>query len=189
MRKVGVVLAVALVSAVQLSACSSSPPSRFTSLDPDKTFSSLTADERHQFCEDRSQYMGSRVSTDDRKKIGCAGTAGKGAGQTACERAYQACLNAPAPEPQSSCDGFAKDAQGCVATVDEATQCAQAQADALEKLASAADDTCKDLGKTSKKAEPVKAPAACAKVERLCPKLFDEPALDEAKSQLPSTLP
>jgi hypothetical protein len=202
MHKGGVVLAVALVAAVQLSACSSSS-SRFTSLDPGKTFTSLSAGERQQFCEDRFQYMSSRVSADDRKKIACsraagaaAGTGASGtgasdaaAGKASCQQVYQACMNVPSPELESSCDTFAKSAAGCVATVDEATQCAQAQADALEKLVSTADDTCKDLGKTAKKSAPVKSPEACNRVSTLCPKLFDESALDEGKSPPPARRP
>ncbi len=57
-----------------------------------------------------------------------------------------------------ACDGASElvrwlptSAVGCTATVDEVSQCAHAQADSLEKIASGADSACDHLGKPSKK--------------------------------------
>jgi hypothetical protein len=187
MRNVGVVLAVTLVSGIQVAACSSSSsPASVTSIGSDKTFAGLTTDERRQYCEDQLKYMSSRVSREDRRKIDCAtaaGTAGSGGGsdggksQAACQQVYQACLSVPGAAPKSSCDTFPEDADGCVATVGEASACAAAQADALEALASQADDTCKNLGQaTGGDGEVSKTPDACVRVQLLCPKLFTEQA-------------
>ncbi len=187
MHNVGAALAVTLVSALQVAGCTSSKS--ITSLPTDKTLSSLTVDERRQYCEDRFHYMSSRVSKDDRKKIDCAaaaGTVGSTGGstsdksRTACKDVYQTCMGVPAAEPQSSCDDFPKSAADCAATVGDADACAETQADALEKLAGDADGTCKSLS-TSRKARLLTSQvpeSACAKVDRMCPKLFDEPALD-----------
>jgi hypothetical protein len=189
MHNVGAALAVTLVSAAQLAGCSSSKG--ITSLDPDKKLSSLTTEERRQYCEDRYHYMTSRVPKDDRHKIDCSvsaadvGTSGAAITdkeRSACQEVYQACVGLPAPEPQSSCDDFPKNAADCTATVGDVDTCAVAQADALEKLAAGADATCSRLDRARQgKDRPSKAPAECTKVQQLCPKLFDEPALDAGK--------
>src|SRR5690242_16392896 len=145
MRYFGAVLAITLGSAVGLAACSS----RVTSLDSEKTFAGLTADERRQYCEDQSQYMSSRVDQEEMKKIKCADAAravvsGGGAGgavtekaRPACQQVYEACMSVPAQEePQSSCETFASDVEGCAATVGDATKCAEVRADELAERAS-----------------------------------------------------
>jgi hypothetical protein len=185
MRKVGVALAVTLVSGIQLSACSSSSGPQVTSLEPSKTLAQLTTEERTQFCRDQFQYMVSRVSTDDARKIDCsiaASAAGNGTvsgaqAQTACQQVYRACIAVPAQQPQSSCDTFAPKADGCMATVGEASACTQAHADALEQLAKKADDTCNNLGQPAMSAaeDPSQTPEACVRVETLCPMLFATP--------------
>ena len=178
-------LAVTLASAVQLSACASSKS--ITSLDSDKPLSKLTTEERRQYCEDRFHYLSTQVSTDDRKKIKCAAAAATVEGgsasdkaRAACEQVYQTCMGTPATELQGSCDDFPKAAAECTATVGEASACATAQAKALDQLAHDADTTCKDdqsHPKESKDHVAAQPPADCARVELLCPKLFDEPAL------------
>lgn len=186
MRNVGAALATAFVSAVQLSACTH--PARVTSLEPSKTLSSLTTEERRQFCEDRFHYAISRISKEDRKKINCSvaagavGSGGKsetGKARAACQQVYQICMSVPAPEPQSSCDAFPRSAGDCTATVGEASECAEAQADALEKLASEADATCKNPVRAQERGpdQPAKMPMACTRLQLLCPKLVDEPVL------------
>jgi len=191
MHHLGAAIALALASAVQLAACSS----RVTTLDPDKTLSSLSVEERRQYCEDQFQYLSSRVPGSALQKIHCANTAGAiGTGdgsdtaraRSACQQAYQACLSVPAQEPQSSCETFPAEAQDCPARVGEATKCTEAQADALAKQASRADDVCKDVGRQAQReqAQGQDRSAAiqdCARVQLLCPKLFSEPATGTAR--------
>ncbi len=188
MHKVGAALVVTLASAAQLAGCSSSAKG-ITSLPSEKTLSSLTSQERRQFCEDRFHYLSSRVSADDRKKIDCAVAAEKVQGvdgsspdkaQAACEQVYETCVGVPAKEPSSACDDFPKGAADCAATVGDVNTCAEAQADALEKLAGDADSACKSTASPSK--DPTsQTPKDCVRVQRMCPKLFDEPALDRTK--------
>jgi hypothetical protein len=188
MRNVGAALAMAFVSAVQLSACSH--PARVTSLEPNRTLSSLTTEERRQFCEDRFHYAISRVSNENRKKINCsvaAGAVGSGGksntdrARAACQQVYQICMSVPAPEPQSPCDAFPRSADDCTATVGEASECAEAQADTLEKLASRAEDTCKNPDRSEESGPDEPAKVACANLQLLCPKLVDEPTLGLGK--------
>jgi hypothetical protein len=189
MHHLGAALALALASAIQLAACSP----RVTSLDENKTLSSLSVDDRRQFCEDQFKYMSSRVPKEDVRKINCAATAGAiGTGdgsdtaraRSACQAAYQACLSVPAVEPQSSCETFPTDAQDCAAKVGEATKCVEAQADALAKQASSADDACRDVGRTvgrEQSKEDSTVTQDCARVQQLCPKLFSEPTMGTGK--------
>jgi hypothetical protein len=185
MRYFGAALALTLVSAIELAACSS----RVTSLESEKTFSSLSADERRKFCEDQFQYTSGRVDKEDLKRIKCADAAravvsGDGAvterERPACQKVYEACMSVPAQEAQSSCETFAADAEGCAATVGDASKCAEAKADELEELASRADAACRELGRpqasAQKKAKVVEASKtqACTRVQQLCPKLFGE---------------
>lgn len=190
MPNVGAALAVILVSAVQLAGCSSSSKS-ITSLDSDKTLSSLTTKERRQYCEDRTHYVSSRVSPDDRRKIKCAAAASEvgstgasavGKAKAVCQTVYQTCMSLPPPEPSSPCEGFPASAADCTATVGDANACAEDQADALEKLASGADATCSRVGQTRRQmSQAPETSDACSRVQLLCPKLFEEPALDRSK--------
>ncbi len=196
MSKVGAAIAVTFGSTLLFSACSSSEKS-ITTLPADKTLAALSPEERQQYCQDRFHYLSTRVSADDRTKPDCSAAAagvGKNGGtdtakaRAACQQVYTACMGTLSPQPQVSCDSFPKDAQSCTATVGEVDDCAAAQADALEKLASSAEGTCDALASTTpRKADrttptmPSPAPspstAPCDRVQRLCPKLFDEPAL------------
>jgi len=184
MHHIGAIVALTLMSAVQLAACSS----RVTTLDPDKQLSSLSTEDRQQYCEDQFQYLSTRVPKEDARKIKCAtaatavtigGEADTEAARAACQQAYQACMSIPAPEPQSACDTFPAKAESCAATVGEATKCAEARADALAKVAIRSDDTCNNVFRTTSsdqhkdKADPAKT-QACARVQLMCPKLFDE---------------
>lgn len=189
MHRVGAALAVASASTILFAACTSAKG--ITSLPADKKLSSLTPEERRQFCEDRFHYMSTRVSREDRKKIECslaAGSVGRSSGtdlakaRSACQQMYKACTSVLDTTTQSSCETFPRDAEDCTATVGEADDCAEAQADALETVARKADDTCNELGKAPRKEEqPAKVQSTCGRVQRLCPKLFEEPSLGEAK--------
>src|SRR6185437_12204558 len=181
MRIVGPALAATLVSGTVLVACSSTGPS---SIDSKKTFSSLTTEERHQYCEDHAHYMTSHVSMRDRQKIGCAvaaGSVGAGGGtdqakaRSACQDVYSTCMGVSPQETAVSCEEFGPEADNCSATVGDANDCAEAQADALGKLASKADDTCKNLGRAERSDEG-RSPkmAACDRIQGTCPKLFDK---------------
>jgi hypothetical protein len=179
-----------LVSAVQLSACSSKP----SSIDENKPLSSLSMEERHQYCEDHSHFMSSRVTDKDRQKIDCSVAARSAVSKdyasekatSACQDAYHSCMDMPAPMRATSCDTFVSSTEGCPATVGEADDCAEAQADALEKIAGKAETACKDLGKPlAPAAEPGhKRAKACERLQIMCPKafgaLFAEPALGNA---------
>jgi hypothetical protein len=187
MTHLGAAIALTLASAVQLAACSP----RVTTLDQDKTLSSLSVEDRRQFCEDQFRYMSSRVPADDLKKINCAAAAGAiGAGdgsdtaraRAACEQAYRACLSVPAAELQSSCETFPTDAQDCAAKVGEASRCTEAQTDALAKQVSSADDVCRDVGRPTQREQDRSqdqgtATQDCVRVQALCPKLFGEPTM------------
>jgi hypothetical protein len=188
MHKLSAALGVTSLAAVLVPACASR---HVTSLPGDKPISSLSPDDQRTFCEDRIQYMSSRVSDQDRQKIHCSLAAGgigdgpvdTGRARAACSQIYQACMSVPAQEEQTSCTDFVTNASSCQATVDEASSCAEAQADALQEMASKADDVCKDIGRSSHKWRDAqdrnsKLDKACGRVQTLCPKLFVEPALE-----------
>jgi hypothetical protein len=182
MRHIVAALAVGFASVVQLAACSH----KVSTLDEEKTLGSLTMEERRQYCEDRERYMDTRVDQGDLQKIRCANAAGgllAGGPDTARERAsckqvYRVCMNTPTAEKQSMCDGFATDAERCAATVGEANECARAQADELAGLASRADGACDRGPRSSMKGRDegmATRMQTCARVQLLCPKLFEEP--------------
>jgi hypothetical protein len=196
MRHIVAGLAVTLASALGIAACSSP----VTAIESDRMLSRLSAEERRQYCEDEAQYLRARVPAGDLKKISCASaaavivrTAEKGRARVACRQVYQACLSSPLPEPQRSCETFSANAASCAATVGEATRCAEERADALEKLASDADDTCdgagqgtvidrgqgnrSDRGQATDRGQVVDTKTeACNRVELLCPSVFGAPS-------------
>ncbi len=202
MRIVGTALAATLVSGTVLVACSSGQgPS---TIDAKKTFSSLTTEERHQYCEDHGHYMSSHVSTQDRQKIGCsdaarsAGSVWSGSdmekAQSQCDDVFKTCMKGTPAEAQVSCAAFGPEADDCAATVGDGNDCAEAQADALGKLVSKADDACKNLGKTEEKTEEQSPKMqACTRLKATCPKLFDklfaEPALGTGTAATPAATP
>jgi hypothetical protein len=189
MRTVSAAIAAVLVSAVQLSACTSKP----SSLDASKALSSLTTEEGRQLCEDHASYMSSRVSDKDRQRIDCSvaarSVAGKGApadqASSVCQESYRGCMEMPAQKRASACEAFPPTTEGCPATVGEADDCAEAQAEALGKIAKKADDACKTLDKPLAPA-PDQTPKmkTCDRIQLMCPKvygaLFAEPALGAA---------
>jgi hypothetical protein len=187
MRYVGTTLAVTSVLAIIVSASScASTPSHFTSLDSSKVISSLSPVERRQYCDDQFRYMTARVSKDDRKKVNCSqaasavGTGGESdtaRARNACQAVFKACTSVPAEDPENTCDGFSKVAEGCSATVGELVACAEAQAEALEEAASKAEDACNHIARSRARSAAAKLPEACARVQALCPKVLGEPAL------------
>jgi hypothetical protein len=187
MRHIAAGLAVLLTSALQLAACSR----EVSHLDAEKPLAGLTMEERRQYCEDRFQYVNGRIDKGDLQKIRCSMAAGgivaggpdASRERAACRQVYQVCINTPAPEPQSSCASFPSEADGCMATVGEADDCAKAQADELAALASQAESACEARPRSSARGgEQGATPKmqACARVQLLCPKLFREPMLEAA---------
>lgn len=143
------ILPIAFAAGAVLTGCPDAEP-EFSSIEGDKTWDSLSQDERDQLaCEDAPDYTESLVTEDEVQRAVCYGF-GYGAGAAAylmgdgdeaaaveaCQAAYDTCLEGDeGGEEEGGTECMAGYDESCTFTVDQLQACADETAEAFKEAA------------------------------------------------------
>jgi len=156
-----------------------------TGVTGETTVGAIPADKRQAVCDALLEYTRGQITEAESKKVTCvlagilsSGVAGGGSPDiSACNAAYEACLDAPAePDNTPEACALANAPAECDVTVDELEACAQASVQAFKTIAANLSGGCAVVANPGSLQSAVSSeePEVCASIKSRCPGVLSE---------------